>query len=72
MLIPDSDGHYSYEEQRVIHYYAFVDCFHRVIEAFTTEDGTEWVDENYWPEMNDIEKYVCRQRGWDLDKYYTD
>ncbi len=70
MLIPDSNGQYSYEEQKVIHYYAMVDTFHRVIEAFTTEDGEQWVIENNWPEMNDVEKHVCRQRGWDLDEFF--
>ena len=70
MLIPDSNGHYFYEGQKVIHYYAMVDTFRRVIEAFTTEDGQQWVTENDWREMNDIEKYVCRQRGWDLDQFF--
>ena len=72
MLIPNQDGRYTYEEQRCVHYYAMVDNQHRVIEAFTTEDGIPRVHENYWTDMNDIEKYVCRQRGWNLDKYYPD
>lgn len=71
MLIPDKDGHYWYEGQRCMHYYAMVDTFHRVIEAYTTEDGTQWVEENHWSEMNDIEKYVCRKRGWDLDRFFN-
>ena len=70
MLIPNSKGEYFYEDQKCIEYYAMVDTFHRVIEAFTTEDGTQYVEENYWQNMNDIEKYVCRQRGWNLDKYF--
>lgn len=70
MLIPDRDGHYWCEGQRCIDYHAMVDGFHRIIEVYTLEDGTKWCEENYWDKMNDIEKYVCRQRGWDLEKYY--
>ncbi len=72
MLIPGRDGHYTSDGMKVVHYYAMVDGFHRVIEAFTTEDGQQYVNENEWKDMNDIEKYVCRQRGWNLDKYFPD
>ena len=68
MLIPNSKGEYFYNDQKCIHYYAMVDTFHRVIEAFTTEDGVKWVFENEWNDMNDLEKHLCYQRGWYLDK----
>ena len=71
MLIPNGKGEFFYEDQKCTHYYAMVDKLYRVIEAFTTEDGTQYVVENYWPKMNDIEKHVCRQRGWDLEPYFT-
>ncbi len=70
MLIPNSKGQFYYGDQKVVDYYAMVDVFHRVIEAFTTEDGTQYVEENCSQDMTDIEKYVCRPCGWDLDKYF--
>ena len=72
MLIPNQDGSFTYEEQKCVHYYAMVDTKHRIIEAFTLEDGTQNVQENYWTDMNDIEKHICRHRGWNLGKYYPD
>lgn len=72
MLIPNGKGEYFYRDQRVVDYHAMVDIHNRVIEVFTTEDGEKYVGENEWTEMNDIEKYFCRQHGWDLDKCYPD
>ena len=66
MLIPDRYGDFYYDDQKCIHYYAFVDPFDRIIEAFTTEDGVQRVGESTWDELNDIEKAYARQRGWDL------
>lgn len=70
MLIPNSKGEYFYGDQKCVHYYAMVDSYYRVVEAFTTEDGTQYVQENNWEDMNDIEKFVCKQRGWDLSQYF--
>ena len=71
MFIPAKDGKYYNEEGLLCtDYNCFVDTFHRVIELYALEDGSKWVCENEWPEMNDIEKYVCRQRGWNLDQYF--
>ena len=68
MLIPDSKGHYTFEGLKVTDYYAMVDTFDQVIEVFTTEDGRKWKSETNWDEMNDLEKHICRQRGWNLDE----
>ena len=67
MLIPDRNGVYYYEDKRLQHYYAFVDSFCRIIEVFTTADGKKFVCENKWEDLNDIEKEICRQRGWNID-----
>jgi len=70
MLIPYNDGHYYYKDQRCKHYFAMVDNFYRIIECYTDADDIQYVEENYWIDMNDIEKHVCRQRGWNLDPYF--
>lgn len=67
MLIPDRNGQYSYESLKVTEYHGFVDTFGRIIEIFMTEDGRKWKSENNPDELNDIEKYVCRQYGWNLE-----
>ena len=72
MLIPNRAGEYCLDDEKVYRYKAFVDTFHRVIELLTMYDGTQYVFENDWRNMNDIEKYVCRQRGWDLDRFFED
>ena len=66
MLIPDGEGHYSYGDQAVKEYWAFVDSHMRIIEIFTTEDAERIVIKNEWEDLNDIEKYVVMSRGWDI------
>lgn len=69
MLIPDGNGNYYFHGQKCIDYHAFIDGFDRVIELLTIEDGSQWESITEWSDMNDLEKHICRQRGWYLDRF---
>lgn len=68
MLIPDKEGHYWYDDRRIIDYHAFVDGFHRIVEVFTTEDDKKYLGVFEWDDLNDIEKAYAKKWGWDLSK----
>lgn len=72
MLLPNKDGHFEDKGMKCIDYHAMVDRFHRVLECYTTEDGVQWANLEYWTDMNDFEKFICKKRGWNLSKYYPD
>lgn len=72
MLIPDKEGHYIYNNQKVIEYNLRLDEFNAICEYFITEDGERWGKKHYWFELNDIEKHICKTHGIDLDSFYRE
>lgn len=66
MLIPGSDKSFYYHDIRVVDYIVFVDSCLDIVEIITTEDGERFVIRNEWDNLNDIEKFVALERGWDI------
>ena len=66
MLIPDSEGRYYYHDAQVLKYHAFVNSHLQIVEDIFTDDGEWCVEKHDWDDLNDVEKYVALQRGWDI------
>lgn len=67
LLMPDSSGRYSYEGQRLTDHQLFQDGFGRIVEAFTTEDGTQYCDVYEWDELNDLDRFYLKKLGCELE-----
>ena len=66
MLIPYNDGSYYYHDVKLRDYRAFVNSQLQIVEDIFTDDGERIVRKYDWDDLNDIEKYVVLQRGWDI------
>ena len=66
VMTPGPDGRLYYNDIRVIDYHAFIDSQFRIVEEIKTEDCERIVIWNEWEDLNDIEKYIARDRGLDI------
>ncbi len=66
MLIPDRNGKHYFNDKRILHYTAFVNSDLDIVEIIETDDGERIVFRSTWDDLNDIEKHVALERGWNI------